>query len=392
MTNLILHGAYAQQSDLATPAEFDRLTGVAETLIHVSFTMQAGAATFQPFPQALLSAYWLKRQLTLLTWGTWDYTSGHAFSWADIVSGKYDPQLHVWAKAAAAWAHPFFLRFDHEMNGNWSNLPYTLLAFADPAGYVAAWRHVVDLFRSDGATNVTWVWCINSVTPPGTGKSTDADKLTSLYPGDGYVDWTGFDAYNWAGSKPGTPWLSWQQVVSGYSNWIGDTYGALLAVAPSKPILVGEFGCEKTGGPTGKTPNGDKTAWILDALKTTPTLYPQIGALSYFHRSYTPTPSWALDGYDGMSWKAGVAGLAYVQPGFLLPADLQPIQPYRLAAVSGSGQSAADQTAALVATRAALAIATTSQATTQTELDQAKSDVAAVIRLGTPATPTEPVP
>lgn len=389
MANLILHGAYAQQSDLATPAEFDRLTGVAETLIHIAITQRANNV-LQPFPAPLLSAYWAKRQLTMLTWSTWDYTSGHAFTWGDIVAGKYDADYHAWAQSAAAWAHPFFLRFNHEMNGNWGNLPYSLLAFADPAGFVAAWRHVVDLFRADGATNVTWVWCPNAVAPPHSGVSTDADRLPLFYPGDGYVDWTGWDAYNWAGSKPGTPWLTWQQIVSGYSNWIGDTYGALLALAPSKPMLVGEVGCHTTGGPTGKAQNGDKTAWIADALKQTTILYPQVGALSYFHRSYSPAPpgpTWALDGYDGGAWKAGVAGPAYVQPGFLMPADLQPIQPYRLAAVSGSGQSAADQAAALVATRAALATATASQATAQDALDAGRQSVRDVINFGQEPTP-----
>ncbi len=38
---------------------------------------------------------------------------------ADIAAGSQDTYITQWAKAAAQWGHPFFLRFDWEMNGNW---------------------------------------------------------------------------------------------------------------------------------------------------------------------------------------------------------------------------------------------------------------------------------
>ena len=34
-----------------------------------------------------------------------------------------------------------------------------------PATFVAAWRHIVHLFRSEGADNVTWLWTVNADTP-----------------------------------------------------------------------------------------------------------------------------------------------------------------------------------------------------------------------------------
>ena len=46
------------------------------------------------------------------------------------------------------------------MNGNWSPWGYR---HTSPAAFVAAWRHIVTLFRALGAQNVTWLWTVNIV-------------------------------------------------------------------------------------------------------------------------------------------------------------------------------------------------------------------------------------
>ena len=53
---------------------------------------------------------------------------------------------------------------------------------------MAAWRHIVTLFRSQGADNVTWLWTINA-DRPGTG------PIASWWPGARYVSWVGIDGY-----------------------------------------------------------------------------------------------------------------------------------------------------------------------------------------------------
>ena len=52
---------------------------------------------------------------------------------------------------------------------------------------MAAWRHVVRLFRA-GAANVTWLWTVNSVK----GASS---ALSQWWPGEAWVNWTGIDGY-----------------------------------------------------------------------------------------------------------------------------------------------------------------------------------------------------
>ena len=68
-----------------------------------------------------------------------------------------------------------------------------------PGEYVAAWRHVHDIFTSVGANDVTWVWC------PNVDPDHKMQSLGSLYPGDAYVDWTCLDGYNWGPQSPARP-------------------------------------------------------------------------------------------------------------------------------------------------------------------------------------------
>ena len=105
-------------------------------------------------------------------------------------------------------------------------IPWSEQTNGNSAGqYVLAWKHVHDIFTSVGATNVTWVWCINV---EGSGET----SMSELYPGDSYVDWIGMDGYNWGG----TSGHSWQSFTSVFSQ----TYTDIQSLAPSKPIIIAE--------------------------------------------------------------------------------------------------------------------------------------------------------
>ena len=57
---------------------------------------------------------------------------------------------------------PVAISFGHEMNGNW----YPWGTDQTTAGqFVAAWRHIHDLFAAAGASNVIWVWNPNIINP-----------------------------------------------------------------------------------------------------------------------------------------------------------------------------------------------------------------------------------
>ena len=68
-----------------------------------------------------------------------------------IANGRYDNYLRDYAKAIRLYHHPVILSFGHEMNGYWYSWGYT---HTPPAVFVAAWRHIVTLFRTLRAQNV----------------------------------------------------------------------------------------------------------------------------------------------------------------------------------------------------------------------------------------------
>ena len=106
-------------------------------------------------------------------------------SLAAIAAGRYDRYLRTYADQVRAFGHPVILSFAAEMNGSWYAWGYG----RTPAPqFVAAWRHVVDVFRAQGARNVTWLWTVNTVTEP-------SAPLRDWWPGAGYVDQVGIDGY-----------------------------------------------------------------------------------------------------------------------------------------------------------------------------------------------------
>jgi mannan endo-1,4-beta-mannosidase len=106
---------------------------------------------------------------------------------AAIAAGHYDNYLNAYAEAIRSYHHPVILSFGHEMNGYWYTWGYT---HTSPAVFVAAWRHIVTVFRARGARNVTWLWTINTI-----HKKTRVPSPRPWWPGGSYVDWVGIDGY-----------------------------------------------------------------------------------------------------------------------------------------------------------------------------------------------------
>ncbi len=209
--------------------------------------------------------------IPLVDWGSWELGYGANqpnFQLADIYNGAYDGFIGQWARSAAAWGHPFFIRFDWEMNGTWQFPWAEKLNGNRPGDYVKAWRRVHDIFRQNGATNATWVWCPNVAS----GTTT---PMSSLYPGNSYVDWTCLDGYN----KEST-WLWFNQLFAAKGiTWLHNSYQELLSIAPTKPIMIGETASVEAGDGGSK-----KAQWFSDTLKNQVTNYfPRIKAVLYYN-------------------------------------------------------------------------------------------------------------
>jgi len=145
---------------------------------------------------------------------------------ASIAAGGSDAYLRSYADAVVAFGHPVILSFAHEMNGNWYPWGY---GHASPAMFVAAWRHVVRVFRAAGAANVTWLWAVNSIEGEGASSS-----LSQWWPGAAWVSWTGVDGY-------------YYQATDTFDSVFGSTIAEIRAFS-SAPLLIAETA-------VGTTPN-----------------------------------------------------------------------------------------------------------------------------------------
>jgi Glycosyl hydrolase family 26 len=104
-----------------------------------------------------------------------------------IAAGRYDAYLRSYAAAVKAFRGRVILSFGHEMNAWWYGWGYR---HVPPAVFTAAWRHIVTVFRHQGAGNVIWLWTVNVIDHH--ARILDPDPW---WPGGAYVTWVGLDGY-----------------------------------------------------------------------------------------------------------------------------------------------------------------------------------------------------
>jgi cellulose synthase (UDP-forming) len=208
---------------------------------HVGIVMWFADWQHARFDLAQLRAIGQRGSIPEISWEPWDYSkSTHTqpqYTLASIIDGHHDAYIRSWARGLHAYGRPVLLRFAQEMNGNW--YPWSEATNGNrPGQYVRAWRHVHDIFTTEHATNVKWVWA------PAAGT---LDIRPSQYPGNAYVDVLGLSVFN-GGS--GLNWGGWRSFARIFDTSERD----LHQIAPSKPIQVSEVASAEHGG--------NKAAWI----------------------------------------------------------------------------------------------------------------------------------
>jgi len=198
-----------------------------------------------------------------------------------IADGVYDEELRTWARAARDTGTPLIIEFGTEVNGDWFpwNGKYNgggvTTEYGDdtkpdgPERFIAAYRHIIDLFREEGATNVTWVYHLNAISSPNVAWN----GRMSYYPGDAYIDWIGVSVYG--AQRPRDPWTSFTSVFD-------EAYREITA-ATQKPIAVVEFGVAE-----GRNDKDSKAEWLEETFSAFKGgSYPRVRALSYWHSRWT---------------------------------------------------------------------------------------------------------
>jgi len=258
--------------DMGTVDVFESHTQKKISILHFGHPWYSPAPCwpdgYYPLLADLLDRLRQRGVIPLLDWASWSKCDASTendadFSLARIIAGQHDEFIRQFARDARNWGHPFFLRFDWEMNGDW--YPWSeRINGNSPGEFVQAWRHVHDIFTSEGATNVSWVWCVNTEYP-------GSIPIEDLYPGDDYVDWLAVDGYNWGTQNPTHPdtWKSFAEVFRA-------TYDRLVRLSPNKPIMIAETASSEYGG--------SKPNWITDALTVQlPTYFPKADAFVWFN-------------------------------------------------------------------------------------------------------------
>lgn len=197
----------------------------------------------QDFPAGTVADSYAENELPVITWEPWAQggttkaqADQPAYALDQITGGRYDAYITKFAQAAAAAKWPLAIRFAHEMNGDW--YPWCENVNGNAAGsYVAAWKHVHDIFTKAGANNVIWIWAPNILRGAQSKLS-----LSELYPGDDYVDWVGLSAYDDHESTA-------QELL--------DPTLTEIRSFTNKPVLLAE---------TGSQPGSQKPGWTADLL------------------------------------------------------------------------------------------------------------------------------
>ncbi len=268
----LVEGAAPSPQNLASNGVFTRFeqqAGKQMSILHWGAPWKM-YGKYLPFQTSYFSTVRERGSIPLVDWGSFELGKGinqPDFQLRDVYNGNHDGFIREWARAAKAWGHPFFLRFNWEMNGDWQFTWSEKLNGNAPGDYIKMWRHVHDIFEREGAHNVTWVWCPNI-------SSDSTTPLNAVYPGDNYVDWTCLDGYN----KYPT-WLEFNQVFAADNiNWLHNSYREITKLASNKPLMIGE-----TASLEANDGGEKKAAWIRAALlKHLPERFPKIKAIVWF--------------------------------------------------------------------------------------------------------------
>ncbi len=290
--------------DMSAVSDFEQVASKPLSLINFSSPFAAcsgSSCNYYKFPTAPMENVRNHGAIPFFSWASQSSPSSlnqPDFQLAAIANGSLDPYIREFATEAKAWGHPFFLRFNWEMNGNW--FPWSGGVNGNgPGTYVAAWRHVHDIFASVGATNATWVWC------PYSGARGSRARIGKYYPGGEYVDWTCIDGYNWGRVSSTSP-SRWQS----FDTLFASSYRKITTkIAPGKPMMLGEIASNGGGKP--------KALWIKRMFASLPQKYPDVHGLVWFDCP-DRTMSWTLESSPIAlrAFSKGISDRHYLKPSF----------------------------------------------------------------------------
>jgi hypothetical protein len=144
-------------------------------------------------------------------------------SWSEIARGRWDRYIDAAAARIDDYGRPVMVAFDPE---------FDRFDKGTMADYVNAYRRIHSRFESLGVDNVAWLWV-----PTGYLGAGNDERTMQGYPGSRYVDWIGFDPYNFF-SCNGSGWNTFEEEIAPPHDFFVDQG------LGDKPQILMEYGTE----------------------------------------------------------------------------------------------------------------------------------------------------
>ncbi len=315
-------GAYIEFGESEDAVTLDGIENF-ETLVgkHQAIVASSSYWGKQSFPTAAVSIISKHGSVPLIFWSPWDhpykefkeesspdaYIAKERFSLTNILAGKWDAYIDLWADAARDFGQPLMVSFCNEPNGlwfPWSGYFYGAGAvvpgsnpkrYEGPETFKKAYRYVVNRTRRRGATNILWIFHAMNYSYPG-----DAwNAIAEYYPGPEYVDWLGISVYG--KQFKAENWTSFESLF----DW---PFRQLCDLDASKPIMLTEWGI-------GEFPrDGDKAEYIKGALERMMN-FPRLKAAVFWHERWQNSDNT----YSNLRVNSSPAALKAYRRGVSLP-------------------------------------------------------------------------
>lgn len=215
------------------------------------------------FPESLMDSIVLKDAIPMITWEPWINQSASTGEtrtsgiFKQISNGDFDDYISNFGKKLAEFDRPVYLRFAHEFDN--PQYPWSQTNGDLKEEFKAAWKHVYNIIRVQGAHKVIMVW-----------NPWQSEEMLDYYPGDDYVDWIGITLLNYGPLNRSGQSVSFKNLYQPFHD--------NLFWFTKKPVMLAEFGSINTGS--------DQVTWLKEAAKTIESDFPEISAIVMFNSSY----------------------------------------------------------------------------------------------------------
>ena len=155
------------------------------------------------------------------------YQKEPVYTLSNIALGKFDGELRSWAREARSFGSPILIEYGTEIN-QW-NYPWNGYWNGNQKGqdlFQDAYRHVIEIMREEGASNLIWIYHVNADSQP----SDEWNNMSGYYPGDEYCDLVAVSLFGTkkpfeTGTKP-------------FRDTLDTTLSTLQAGGIQKPVLL----------------------------------------------------------------------------------------------------------------------------------------------------------